>query len=58
MVAPPFDAGAVKVRDTVVAFTSVAVPIVGAPGAVTPPEVTASVIVERTVPRELVAETV
>ena len=37
IVAPPFEAGAVKVRETVVAFTTVAVPIVGAPGAVTPP---------------------
>ena len=60
MVAPPFDAGAVKVSETVVESTTVAVPIVGAPGAVTPPpaEVTSIVKVERTVPLELVADTV
>jgi hypothetical protein len=61
IVAPPFDAGAVNVSEIVVAFTTDAVPITGAPEAVTPPPpppVTTKVIVERTVPREFVAEIV
>lgn len=59
MVAPPFEAGAVNVSEIDVVLTTVAEPIVGAPGTVIPPPalVTEIVIFVRVVFCEFAADT-